>query len=299
MSRYFYGWYFWCQGEEGTAAVIPAVHLSREKQCCSIQVITPGASLYREYPVSDFRIDRKKGIIQIGRNWFSRTGISMEFMGREQENSGFEDELTVRGCLRFGEFTEPDYDIMGPFAYLPEMECRHAVYSMKHEVNGFLSVDDHRMVFQNGEGYMEGDSGSSFPKEYIWTQSFFPGGSVMIAAASVPLAGIKFTGTAGIVRKGKREYRFATYLGASVTKMGSRELRIRQGRFRLCVRFLGLDGNVLKAPERGSMSREIRENIACKVEYILTYKDRTLMHVVTDRAAAECEVSLDRAKNHK
>lgn len=101
MSRYFYGWYFRCQGEEGTAAVIPAVHLSREKQCCSIQVITPGASLYREYPVSDFRIDRKKGIIQIGRNWFSRTGISMEFTGREQENSGFEDELTVRGCLHW------------------------------------------------------------------------------------------------------------------------------------------------------------------------------------------------------
>lgn len=297
MSRYFYGWYFRCQGEEGTAAVIPAVHLSREKRCCSIQVITPGASLYREFPVSDFRIDRKKGIIQIGRNWFSRTGISMEFTGREQENSGFEDELMVRGCLRFGEFTEPDYDIMGPFAYLPGMECRHAVYSMKHEVNGFLSVDDHRMVFQNGEGYMEGDSGSSFPKEYIWTQSFFPGGSVMIAAASVPLAGIKFTGTVGIVRKGKQEYRFATYLGASVTKMESRELRIRQGRFRLCVRFLGLDGNVLKAPERGSMSREIRENIACKVEYILTYKDRTLMHVVTDRAAVECEVSWDREKN--
>lgn len=298
MSCYFYGWYFRCQGEEGTIAVIPAVHLSKEKRCCSIQVITPGKSLYREFPVSDFRIDRKKGIIQIGRNRFSRAGISMEFMGSNQEINDYkmdegktdENEVTVRACLRFGEFTELAYNIMGPFVYLPGMECRHAVYSMRHTVRGFLSVGRHRMVFQNGEGYMEGDSGSSFPEKYIWTQSFFPEGSVMIAAASISLAGIKFTGAVGIVNKDGREYRFATYLGALVTKMENTQLQIRQGHYRLYVRFPALDGSVLKAPERGNMTRKIKENIACEAEYILTCKDQTLLHIVTDRAAMECEV---------
>ena len=66
MSDYFYGWYFRCQGQQGSAAVISAVHLSSGKCSCSIQVITQGGSLYREFPVSQFRINRLKGIMQIG-----------------------------------------------------------------------------------------------------------------------------------------------------------------------------------------------------------------------------------------
>lgn len=112
----------------------------------------------------------------------------------------------------------------------------------------------------------------------------------MIAAASIPLAGINFTGTVGFVFKENREYRFATYLGASVTRMRDRELVIRQGRYRLHVRFLDMGGNVLKAPERGNMTRKIRENIVCGVEYTLTCGNRILLHIVTDKAAAEYEV---------
>ena len=301
MSNCFYGWYFRCQGKNGTVAVIPAVHLSPEKRCCSIQVITPTESLYREFPVCDLRINRKRGIIQIGENMFSRKGIRIGFKGRKQEagktvhvmGKGTSDEksVKVRGYLHFGKFTEPRYDIMGPFAYISGMECRHAVYSMRHLVNGTLALDDKEIIFQNGTGYMEGDSGTSFPDKYIWTQSFLPGGSIMIAAASIPLAGINFTGTVGIVFKEKREYRFATYLGASVTRMRDRELMIRQGRYRLHVRFLDLGGSVLKAPERGNMTRKIRENIVCGVEYTLTCGNRILLHIVTDKAAAEYEVN--------
>lgn len=32
MTDYFYGWYFRCQGRDGSIAVIPAVHLSAEKR---------------------------------------------------------------------------------------------------------------------------------------------------------------------------------------------------------------------------------------------------------------------------
>lgn len=300
MSNYFYGWYFRCQGKYGTVAVIPAVHLSPEKRCCSIQVITPTESLYREFPVSDLRINRKRGVLQIGDNLFSRKGICIRFEGRKQEEgvTGHEIDgdmwgdkrVAVRGCLYFGKFTEPKYDIMGPFIYVPGMECRHAVYSMRHTVKGTLTLDDKEIVFQNGTGYMEGDSGTSFPDKYIWTQSFFPGGSIMIAAASIPLAGINFTGTIAVIFKENREYRFATYLGASVKRMGDRELLIRQGRYRLHVHFLESGGSVLKAPDNGEMTRRIRENIVCKVEYTLTCGKQILLHVVTDEAAAEYEV---------
>ena len=286
MRDYFYGWYFRCQGKEGSIAVIPAVHLSAEKRSCSIQVITQQESLYREFPISRFRIDRKREVMQIGENLFSGKGIRLSF---ETETAG-----QVSGILRFGEFAEPGYDIMGPFAFLPGMECRHAVYSMKHTVNGVLRVGQQKLSFQNADGYMEGDSGTSFPDRYIWTQHFFPGGSLMLAAATIPLGGMRFTGTVGFILSGSREYRFGTYLGASVRKTGDRELLVRQGRSRLSVRFLESGGNVLKAPDGGKMTRRVRENIACGAEYTWTYGKQVLMHIVTDRAAAECDAKFSK-----
>ena len=66
-----YDKYHRCQGREGTVAIIPAVHLSSGNGSCSVQVITPKESLYREFPLSQFRINRTKGIMRIGDNLFS------------------------------------------------------------------------------------------------------------------------------------------------------------------------------------------------------------------------------------
>jgi hypothetical protein len=301
MSNYFYGWYFRCQGKDGSVAVIPAVHLSAEKCSCSIQVVTQKGSFYREFPISQFRINRKKGIMQIEENLFSGKGICLRLeaiLSEETSDDGYgpegrasdERKVMISGILRFGEFSKPKYDIMGPFAYLSRMECRHAVYSMRHTVNGKLKFSGETINFQDGTGYMEGDSGTSFPDKYIWTQHFLKDGSIMVAAATIPLAGMHFTGTIGFVFKGKREYRFATHLGASVTRMGNKELVIRQGSYRLHVRFLESGGNVLKAPEGGRMTRRIKEDISCKVEYTLLYRNQVLLHTVTDKAAAERDV---------
>lgn len=40
MRDYFSGWYFKCQSDKQTVAVIPAVHKSKGKESCSIQLIT-------------------------------------------------------------------------------------------------------------------------------------------------------------------------------------------------------------------------------------------------------------------
>ena len=301
MNDYFYGWYYRFQGKNGSAALIPAVHLSEKERSCSIQVITEKESLYREFPIGQFRIDRKKERMQIGENLFSRKGICLDFLGDRIEKAGREGEgsslkntsparMQVSGRLRFGKFTVPDYDIMGPFSMIPGMECRHEVYSMKHTVNGRLKLDQTVLDFQEAMGYMEGDSGNSFPEKYIWTQHFLPQGSLMLAAADIPLAGIHFTGTVGILFFRNREYRFATYLGASVRKMGEGELLIRQGHWQLQVRFPNPGGSLLHAPDCGQMVRTIRESVACEAEYTLLYRNRVLLHVKTDRAAAEYEV---------
>ncbi len=100
MSDYFYGWYFRCQGQQGSAAVISAVHLSSGKCSCSIQVITQGGSLYREFPVSQFRINRLKGIMQIGENLFSRKGTACGWKRSGQGSPVTADRETVAETVK-------------------------------------------------------------------------------------------------------------------------------------------------------------------------------------------------------
>ena len=138
-----------------------------------------------------------------------------------------------------------------------------ARYGLRHTVNGRIALDGQPICFEDGMWYMEGDCGTSFPERYIWTQYFLPEGSVMLAAAAVPLAGIHFTGVIGFYLRNGKEYRFATYLGASVRKMDPQEISIRQGRCRLRARFEDpAAGHMLQAPENGQMTRQVRESAA-------------------------------------
>ena len=185
MSDYFYGWYFRCQGRDGSIAVIPAVHLSAEKRTCSIQVITQKGSLYREFPVSRFRVNREKGIMKIGENLFSKKGIYLRFTTSESEE--------ISGILRFGRFAEPKYDIMGPFSYIPGMECRHAVYSMKHTVNGEVKVNDQIFRFENDMGVYGGETAEPpFLTDIYGHSILFRKGSVMLCGGIDPVVGNPF-----------------------------------------------------------------------------------------------------------
>lgn len=283
VKEYFYGWYFRCQGECGTLAVIPAVHISHREKSCSVQIITDKGSWSKVFPIGRFWINRKKGMMQIGENLFSRKGIRLRIETRGK------DAAVISGTLQFGKFAEPGYDIMGPFRYVAGMECRHAVYSMLHSVYGKMMINGESFRFCQRKGYMEGDSGCSFPETYAWTQHFLKNGSFMLAAAVIPLMRLKFTGTVGILFWKGKEYRFATYLGASVCKIKDREILIRQGRYVLKVRFAAQTGRVLSAPQSGEMTRRIRENISGAAEYTLMYKGRIFLKEVTDKAAFECE----------
>lgn len=87
MSDMFYGWYFRCQSDASTMAVIPAVHISGSVRSCSIQVITEKGAWNKTFPIHQFRIDRKKGIMQIGENLFSKKGIRLNVLLLEQKAS--------------------------------------------------------------------------------------------------------------------------------------------------------------------------------------------------------------------
>ena len=38
-------------------------------------------------------------------------------------------------------------NIMGPFSYIPFMECNHAILSMQNNANGSININDYEMKF--------------------------------------------------------------------------------------------------------------------------------------------------------
>jgi len=278
MHSYFCGWYYRCQSGNQTLAIIPSVHKTGEGNFCTIQLITDTDAFQAQFPYDDFSKDKNE--IRIGNNRFGGSGVSLDIHA-----PGF----CAEGIVRFGDFTPIRYDIMGPFQYVPFMQCRHSVYSMHHRVDGEIRVNGVSYVFDNAVGYIEGDRGHSFPKEYVWTQCSFPEGALMLSAADIPLGRFHFTGVIGIVLLRGKEYRLATYLGAKAVKIKDGEVIVKQGRFCLTVKQLGLPGHPLLAPVGGTMTRTIHEHPSCKVYYRFTDGDVTLLEFEAPNAAFEYE----------
>lgn len=279
MKGYFFGWYLKCQSETQTIALIAAEHGEGSEKTCSLQVITESGAWVAEFPGEDYF--RKGSLIRIGENRFSRRGVKVDVST---------EELQIKGTLKFGPITPLKYDIMGPFSLIPFMECRHMVGSMSHTVSGTLTVNGVDYVFRNDRGYWEGDTGRSFPREYLWTQSFLPeGGSLMLSVADIPLAGIRFTGVIGVVYYGGKEYRLATYLGGHAVKIQNGGACIKQGNMELKVRLIEAAGKALRAPVSGSMVRTIHESATCRAAYEFKVDGRTLFSLVTNQATFEYE----------
>ena len=199
--------------------------------------------------------------------------------------------VDARGELRLEGFTPLRYDIMGPFRYVPFLECRHGVFSMRHRVSGHLRVNGTEYRFENDNGYIEGDRGRSFPRQYAWTQCFVEGGSLMLSVAEIPFGPVRFTGIIGAVCLHGHEYRVATYLGARLMKCSGGELVIRQGEMTLTAALLDKNASELRAPENGAMTRLIRENAACRARYELTKGSRKLLSAEVKNASFEYEYS--------
>ena len=283
MYGTFNGWYMKCQSNKQTLAVIPAIHSNGKKQTCSIQIITEDGAWNVSFTGEAFHKIGQN--ISIGKNRFSKNGIRLSIR---------ESGLRVKGKLDFGPLTPLQYDIMGPFALVPFMECRHSVWSMRHAVSGTMYINGKIYSFRNVRGYWEGDRGKSFPNKYVWTQCFFPGGSLMLSVAEIPMINFQFRGVLCIVLWQGREYRLATYLGAKAVRIQNGIIRITQGDMELeahLMKAVKHEGKrqSLKAPSMGNMVRTIHENVACRAYYRFRKGKKTIFAFHTDRASFEYE----------
>lgn len=279
---YFEGWYLKQQNEEETIALIPAFHIdSKGFPTASLQIVTDEASHFVTFPAQDFQADPRRFCVQIAGNTFCEKGILLNLHTKQ---------LSLTGKLRFGPFTPPISDIMGPFRFVPFLQCRHSVISLSHRVNGSLELNDKRYSFENGTGYLEGDRGRSFPAAYLWSQCNWQELGpccVMLAVASIPFLGTSFTGCICSVSYAGREYRLATYCGAKVLQWSDEEAIIAQGDSLLQITLLEQRAHNLRAPNNGAMLRTIRESPSCRVRYRFLQKGKKLFDVTNSQASFE------------
>lgn len=277
-KEYFKGLYFKCANNKQTIAFIPSVHYYNGKTNALLQIITDNEACQLPFPQIKFR--EKPLLAKLGRNIFSQNGIKLNINTKK---------LNVHGALKFGKLTPIGYDIMGPFKYVPFMQCRHSVYSMAHRVDGNITINDQRYEFKNGVGYIEGDRGRSFPKRYVWTQCNFGNNSLMLSAADIPLFGFCFTGMICVVMLNGKEHRLATYLGSKLEYVGSNSITVSQGEYELTAKLIKKNAHPLSAPVNGKMSRTIHESASCTAYYRFSFDGNVLCEFKSDRASFEFE----------
>lgn len=277
---YFEGWYFKLQGDHGRSiALIPAMHVQKNgHRSASIQIISETDAWWIEYPFEQFSASEDHFFVQIGECIFSEQGIHLSVQ---------KDGLSLSGSVSFGKFLPISSDIMGPFCWLPNMECSHSVISMKHRLEGTLILNGEQLDYNNGIGYIEADRGRSFPTSYLWTQCCWQETSIMLSIATIPMSRLRFTGCICAIFHNGKEYRIATYRGARVAKWSAHSAVVLQGKYRLEVNLLEQSPQCLRAPADGEMCRTVKESLCAKVCYRLWEHDQLIIEINSDKASYE------------
>lgn len=227
-SNYFEGWYFKVvNAEENKAfAIIPGIAIDKSGQGHAFIQVLDGkkrTANYHKFELSSFTPSGKNFRIDIQDNHFSGEKLRINL----PEIKG---ELRFSGIVPWpNKWYSPG--IMGPYTFLPFMECYHGIISMDHRIEGTLEHEGEKLNFNSGRGYAEKDWGQSFPSAYLWLQSNHfsqPGISIKISIAKIPYLGYSFVGYIAGVWINNHLIQFTTYNRSQLLKsqIGSEKVEI-------------------------------------------------------------------------
>jgi len=271
----FEGWYFKLVDAEGAQpyAIIPGVFLGADAHAF-VQVLDgrAGTSAYHRFPLSEFHTHTDDFDIRIGRSRFDRSGIQLAI--DDGESSA---RQAVHGAVGFSSWQGwpvrwASPGVMGPYSFVPFMECNHGILSMDHALSGALEVDGAKTSFDGGRGYTEKDWGRAFPRGYVWAQSNHfgeEGVSVTASVARIPWLTGAFRGhLIGLLLRGKL-HRFTTYTGSEIERIEVTDhayhLSVRDRAYRLEISATKTDGAVLHAPYEKQMLERVAETMTSSV----------------------------------
>jgi hypothetical protein len=277
----FEGWYFKLvdASEENAIAVIPGVSFGRNEaeSHCFVQVLEGRTrkAYYFPFPLEEFQSEKNQLRISIRENEFRMDGLDLAL--KDQQNK-------ISGSLQFGEsipwpvsrFTP---GAMGPFRFIPRMQCLHGILSFDHALQGTVTINERQIDFSNGRGYIEKDWGHEFPSAWIWMQSNHfeePGISFTASIANIPWMKRSFTGfLIGLLHKGS-VYRFTTYTRAKLsTPMVSETAvtyTVQDKNSMIEVHAQRAQGASLRSPVEGLMTGRITESLDSSIHLKFYHK---------------------------
>lgn len=267
----FEGWYYKLvdYNREAAIAIIPGFSSAPPSQAF-IQIFDgiSGDFWYNKFSLNEFHYKKDKFEVIIEKNYFSSDKIKLDLNKQGQVVKG---ELIFKNQLPWPiKFLSPG--AMGPFAFLPRMECSHAVLSFDHEIYGNLTINGVEISFDHGKGNIEKDWGRSFPSGYVWMQSNHFSEqriSFMASIARIPYLGRSFTGfLAGFLYE-DRLYLFSTYNRAKLKDLTINKNRVS---FRLVkenqeieIDAIQAKASQLKGPINGKMTGKILESLTSTI----------------------------------
>lgn len=269
----FEGWYFKLVDASGEnpLAVIPGIFMGPSDRHAFIQVLdgSRGRSWYHRYDAVAFKPAKETFDIWVGDTRIHSQGICFDIRN---------DQQTLTGEINLGPWspwpiTTFSPGVMGPFSFLPFMECFHGILSMDHQVSGQIVMDGKMIDFDGGRGYMEKDWGRSFPEGYVWTQSNRferPGVSVSASVAKIPFLGTAFRGFLVAILIDGTLHRFTTYNGGQIESLhltdSHLEIAVRNRSHRLEINARKTTGAMLMAPYEKQMLERVAETMTSTVE---------------------------------
>lgn len=290
-AHHFEGWYFKMvdASEQNALAVIPGVSFgaNRNGSHSFVQVLDGcnSKSYYFRFSIDDFSSSSQVFDISIDKNRFTLSGLSLNLEGEEG---------SIQAELSFGK-TIPwpvrrlSPGAMGPFRFVPRLQCLHGILGFDHEIQGKLEIDGRSIDFSNGRGYIEKDWGREFPSAWIWMQSNHfdeKGVSFTSSIASIPFGRGTFTGLlAGLLHDGKI-YRFTTYTRAKLSTPEVSDDRvvftIQSKQHLLEVDAKRAQGALLRSPVEGLMTGRITESLDSSIHLRFYEKKKASKELLFD-----------------
>lgn len=279
QKNYFEGWYCSVSNGQESLALLPFFYLDAEgNEEAVIQLITHDA-VYRFPYIEDFytEIDSQGyPFLQIGENCFKRHECHILLQS---------EEISLRGKVFFPNPRKAQYASMGPLNKFWWLPCRHEAGSLCHDVRGIFWLNDRRLLFSKGKGYIEGLRGFCFPSKYQWTQCCFSKGRLESIMTLVSEISRGVPGCLCIFLYQSREYRLASYLGAKVIDNTGNTILIRQGKLSLQITVLDC-GNAcpMTIPTSKGLKPDAVQSVSAVIQYQCRYQNRLLFSITGQNA---------------
>jgi hypothetical protein len=284
-NNYFEGWYYKLVSHDlkTSIAFIPGISINKKDPHAFIQVFLSTKNQlvthYIRYQSDSFIYSHDQFMVQIEDKLFTKNEIDISIS---------DPQISIQGKIKLVDHIDLKNNIyapniMGPFAYIPFMECNHGVISMQSFLSGSLIINNETIDFTKGKAYLEKDWGKSFPSQYIWLQSNHFNDintSIMFSYATIPFMGVSFKGLIVNLVYSNKEYRFSTYNFAKILKKeildNSIYFILKKGSYKLHIKAKKDRVIELKSPSFGIMNQTIKEGLSGMIDIKLYDKDKLI-----------------------